>query len=212
MSVLEQIAEKLMQGKAPEVKALVQQALDEKEEPGKILNQGLLAGMSVIGERFKKNEVYVPEVLIAARAMKAGMEILQPKLADSGVQPVGTACIGTVKGDLHDIGKNIVITMMQGAGFDVIDLGVDVPAEKFIEAVENGAQIIGMSAILTTTLKEMDAVIRLLEEKGLRDKVKVLVGGASVTEQFASDIGADAYCDDAGEGVFQSKGFMEQKV
>ena len=139
--------------------------------------------------------------------------MLEPVLAGAAdVQSSGKFAIGTVKGDLHDIGKNIVITMMQGAGFEVVDLGVDCPPEKFIEAVENGADLIGMSAILTTTLKSMDIVIRTLEEKGLREKVKILVGGASVTERFANEIGADAYCDDAGEGVFKAKAFMEEKV
>jgi len=149
---------------------------------------------------------------MSAKAMKEGLEILNPILAGAAdVKSSGIFAIGTVKGDLHDIGKNIVITMLQGSGFEVIDLGVDCPAEKYIYAVENGAQLIGMSAILTTTLGQMDKVIRLLEEKGLREKVKVLVGGASVTPKFAGDIGADAYCEDAGEGVLKAKQLMDQE-
>jgi len=210
---LKRLQTALIKGDFGAVKGCVTHAVAEDVEPRWMLQDVMIPALEEVGRRFSAGKIFIPEMLMSAKAMQEGLEIINPILAGSAdVQSSGVFAIGTVKGDLHDIGKNIVITMMQGAGFDVIDLGVDVPAEKFIEAVENGAQIIGMSAILTTTLKEMGAVIRLLEEKGLRDKVKVLVGGASVTEQFASDIGADAYCDDAGEGVFQSKGFMEQKV
>ena len=158
MAILEDISENLIKGKANEVKELVQKALDEGVEVGKVLNEGLLAGMSVVGDRFKKNEVYVPEVLIAARAMKAGTEILKPLLAESGVEPTGTVVLGTVKGDLHDIGKNLVGMMMEGAGFQVIDIGTDVEAQKFVDAArENSAQIIAASALLTTTMTAMKA-------------------------------------------------------
>ena len=164
MSSLAQIAEALMKGKANDVKAMVEAALAAGEKPADILNKGLLAGMNVIGERFKKNEVYVPEVLIAARAMKAGMVILQPKLTAAGVQPLGVAVIGTVKGDLHDIGKNLVGMMLEGAGFKVVDLGIDVSSEKFVSAArENNAKVIGVSALLTTTMTNMKEVVTTLK-------------------------------------------------
>jgi len=206
MSALQDIAENLMKGKANDVKELVQQALDAGENPGAILNEGLLAGMSVIGERFKKNEVYVPEVLIAARAMKAGMEILQPKLADAGVEPVGTAVIGTVKGDLHDIGKNLVGMMLEGAGFKVVDLGIDVPAEKFVEsAKEAGASVMGVSALLTTTMTNMKGVVEATQASDMAGKVKVMIGGAPVTQAFCDEIGADGYAPDAASAADLAK-------
>ncbi|NQT92511.1 MAG: corrinoid protein [Lentisphaerae bacterium] len=209
MSVLEQMAENLMKGKANDVKELVQQALDSGEEPGKILNEGLLAGMSVIGERFKKNEVYVPEVLIAARAMKAGMEILQPKLAAAGVQPVGTAAVGTVKGDLHDIGKNLVAMMLEGAGFKVVDLGIDVAPEKFIEgAKESGATVIGVSALLTTTMTNMKAVVEAVKASDMAGTVKVMIGGAPVTQAYSDEIGADGYAPDAASAADLAKSLL----
>jgi len=198
MSTLQQIAENLMKGKANDVKALVEKALQEGEAPGKILNQGLLAGMSVIGERFKKNEVYVPEVLIAARAMKAGMSVLQPKLVAAGVEPVGVAVIGTVKGDLHDIGKNLVGMMLEGAGFKVVDLGIDCAAEKFLQSArEHKAAVIGVSALLTTTMTNMKSVVDAVKASELAGKVKVMIGGAPVTQAFCDEIGADGYAPDA---------------
>ena len=201
MSVVQDIAENLMKGKANDVKELVQKALDEGVAPGSVLNEGLLAGMSVIGERFKKNEVYVPEVLIAARAMKAGMEILQPQLAAAGVEPVGVAVIGTVKGDLHDIGKNLVGMMLRGGGYEVIDLGTDVSAEQFVDAAkENGAQIIGLSALLTTTMPYMAQVVKAVQDAAL-DGVQTMIGGAPVTQQFADEIGAQGYAADAASAV-----------
>ena len=197
-NTVEQIAENLMKGKANDVKALVEQALGENEEPGKILNEGLLAGMNVIGARFKKNEVYVPEVLIAARAMKAGMEILQPKLTEAGVEPIGTAVIGTVKGDLHDIGKNLVGMMLEGAGFKVVDAGIDVAPEKFVEvAKESNASVVGVSALLTTTMTNMKAVVDAVKASDLAENVKVMIGGAPVTQAFCDEIGADGYAPDA---------------
>ena len=209
MSVLEQMAENLMKGKANDVKELVQQALDSGEEPGKILNEGLLAGMSVIGERFKKNEVYVPEVLIAARAMKAGMTILQPKLAAAGVKPVGTAVIGTVKGDLHDIGKNLVAMMLEGAGFKVVDLGIDVPPEKFVEgAKESGAGVMGVSALLTTTMTNMKAVVEAVQGSDMAGSCKVMIGGAPVTQAFCDEIGADGYAPDAASAADLAKSLL----
>jgi 5-methyltetrahydrofolate--homocysteine methyltransferase len=204
MQVTEQICQSLMKGRAPEVKQLVQKALDEGVAPATILNQGLLQGMGIIGDKFKKNEVYVPEVLIAARAMKAGMEILKPKLVAAGVQPVATAVIGTVKGDLHDIGKNLVGMMLEGAGFRVIDGGIDVSPEKFVAlAKENGAKVIGVSALLTTTMTNMKMVVDAVKEAGMG--VKVMVGGAPVTQAFCSEIGADGYAADAASAADLAK-------
>ncbi len=198
MELLEQISEALQKGKAKEVKAMVQQAIDEGIDPAAILNEGLLAGMNEVGIKFKNNEIYVPDVLIAARAMKAGMEILRPLLVAEGVKAKGKVVIGTVKGDLHDIGKNLVAMMMEGQGLEVIDLGTDVPAEKFIEAViENNAEIIACSALLTTTMGEMKNVVEAAKEAGIRDKVIIMVGGAPVNETFAKSIGADIYAPDA---------------
>ena len=193
------------------VKELVKEAVEEDTDPQWMLQQVMIPGLEEVGRRFSAGKIFIPEMMSAAKAMQEGLEILNPILASAtDVKSSGVFAIGTVKGDLHDIGKNIVITMLQGSGFEVIDLGVNCPAAKYIDAVEKGAQLIGMSAILTTTLKEMDTVIGLLKEKGLRDKVKVLVGGASVTEKFANDIGADAYCEDAAEGVFKAKRLMEE--
>ena len=198
MARMEEISEFLQKGRARNVKQLVEEALNEGTEPGVILNDGLLSGMAVIGEKFKNNEVFVPEVLIAARALNAGLDILRPKLAESGVTAKGVAVIGTVKGDLHDIGKNIVRIMLEGSGITPIDLGVDIPAEKFVDAaVENNAQLIVCSALLTTTMVEMRSVVELVKERGLQDKIKVMVGGAPITQSFCDSIGADAYAPDA---------------
>ena len=198
MAILEEISTYLQNGRSPKVKELVQQAIDEGIDPAKILNEGLLSGMDVIGEKFKNNEVFVPEVLIAARAMNAGVGILKPYLVSAGVESNGTAVIGTVKGDLHDIGKNLVKMMMEGKGLTVIDLGVDVSAEQFYNAaMENNAQIVCCSALLTTTMSEMKNVVDYFTEKGQRDKVKIMVGGAPVTQNFCDSIGADCYTADA---------------
>jgi len=206
MSKLEDIAANLMKGKANDVKALVEQALNEGEQPARILNEGLLKGMSVIGERFKKNEVYVPEVLIAARAMKAGMQILQPKLTSAGVKPIGIAVIGTVKGDLHDIGKNLVGMMLEGAGFKVVDIGIDADPQKFVDAaISNNASIIGVSALLTTTMTNMKAVIDAVKASKLAGKIKVMVGGAPVTQAFCDEIGANGYAPDAASAADLAK-------
>ena len=198
MNTLEQISEYLQQGRAKNVPELVSQALTEGIAAGKILSQGLLAGMSVIGEKFKVNEVYVPDVLIASRAMNAGMEVLKPHLMGSDIKPVGKVILGTVEGDLHDIGKNLVKIMFQGAGFEVSDLGVDVSAEKFITAIKTERpQIIAMSALLTTTMINMDKVVKAIVKEGLRDQVLIMAGGAPVTENFTQSIGADLYAPDA---------------
>ena len=201
MADFQAIADALIKGQAPMVKELVTKAIDEGVNPGELLEKGLIAGMSVIGERFKKNEVYVPEVLIAARAMHAGMDILKPLLSKSGFKSKGIFAIGTVKGDLHDIGKNLVMMMMEGAGYQVMDLGVDVTPEKFVKAVKDGAQIIGMSALLTTTMPSMKTSIDALKAAGVRDKIKVMVGGAPLTQEYADKIGADGYAQDAATAV-----------
>ena len=212
MSIIEEISELLQKGRAKNVKALVQQALDEGVDAKAILNEGLLDGMMIIGGKFKRNEVFVPEVLVAARAMNAGLAILEPKLIEMGNEPVGKAVIGTVKGDLHDIGKNLVAMMYKGAGFEVIDLGVDVEPETFIvKAEEVGADVIGMSALLTTTMQNMKETIDLLKEKGLRDKYIVMIGGAPITESFAEEIEADYYTSDAASAAEVAKAAIEKK-
>ena len=198
MSIIAEISEFLQKGRAKNVKALVAQALEEGQDPKEILNEGLLSGMMIVGEKFKNNEVFVPEVLVAARAMNAGLSILEPKLVEIGNEPVGKAVVGTVKGDLHDIGKNLVTMMLKGAGFEIHDLGVDVSPEAFVnKAEEVGADIIGMSALLTTTMPNMGAVVEELKNRGLREKYIVMIGGAPVTEGFAQQIGADYYTPDA---------------
>jgi len=206
---LDVISEVLQRGDAEKVGELVKKALEENFAPKKILEDGLIKGMDIIGAKFKKNEVYVPEVLIAARAMRVGMEVLRPKLTETGVKSIGKVIIGTVKGDLHDIGKNLVKMMLEGAGFEVVDLGVDVSADKFVEAVkEHQPNIIGMSALLTTTMVNMPEVIKALEVAGLRDKVKIMVGGAPITQNYADQIGADGYSPDAASAADKAKTFI----
>lgn len=195
---LQEISVQLQAGKAKMVKALVQQAIDEGIPAQEILEQGLMAGMSVVGEKFKNNEVFVPEVLIAARAMNQGVELLKPLLVSEGVKATGRVCIGTVQGDLHDIGKNLVKLMMEGKGLEVIDLGTDVPPETFVKtAVEKDCQVVCCSALLTTTMGVMGQVVKAAEEAGIRDKVKIMIGGAPVTQAFCDEIHADAYTADA---------------
>ncbi len=202
MSILSDISATLQRGRAPKVKELVQQALNEGIAAVDILEQGLLDGMGIIGTKFKNNEVFVPEVLVAARAMNAGIEILKPFLTASGNKSKGTAVIGTVHGDLHDIGKNLVKIMLEGRGIQVVDLGVDVTAEQFISAaVEKGAGLVCCSALLTTTMGEMQQVVELRDSKGLKDKIKVMIGGAPITQSFCDSIGADAYAADAATGA-----------
>ncbi len=202
MEKLQQLAESVINGKAPDVARLTQELLDEGKTPSEVLNKGLIVGMDEVGRRFRNNEFYVPEVLIAARAMKEGMKILRPKLAETGVKPMAKIALGTVKGDLHDIGKNLVGMMLEGAGFEVIDLGVDVSSDKFIEVVkETGAEAVGMSALLTTTMVNMDSTLKEFEKQGIRDKVKVIIGGAPVTQNYADEIGADGYASDAASAV-----------
>ncbi len=205
--LLGEIRENLSKGKANEVQALCQKAVDTGIPVEKILSDGLIAAMAVIGEKFKKNEVYVPEVLIAARAMNSGMGVLKPLLKQAGVEAKGVVCIGTVKGDLHDIGKNLVGMMLEGAGYEIIDLGVNVDAAKFVEAVkEKSPDIVAMSALLTTTMGAMKATIEAIKESGLN--VKTMVGGAPLTESFANDIGADGYAPDAASAVEVADGMV----
>lgn len=198
MVIMGDISANLQQGRARAVKELVQQALQEGASPERILNEGLLHGMGIIGEKFKNNEVYVPEVLVAARAMNMGAEVLKPHLAQAGVRAVGRVCIGTVRGDLHDIGKNLVRMMMEGKGLEVIDLGTDVSPDAFIQtAIEQNCQVICCSALLTTTMDVMGEVVAAAERAGIRDRVRIMVGGAPVTEDFCRKIGADCYTADA---------------
>ena len=212
MGLIQEISEYLQKGKAKNVKALVQQALDENMDPKEILNDGLLSGMMAIGTKFKNNEVFVPEVLVAARAMNAGLAILEPKLVEVGNEPVGKAVIGTVKGDLHDIGKNLVVMMLKGAGFEIHDLGVDVePAAYIDKAEEVGADIICMSALLTTTMPNMQALVEQLKERNLRDKYIVMVGGAPVNESFVQQIGADFYTPDAASAAEMARDAVMKK-
>ena len=202
MADLQALAEAVISGNKDESERLTNEAVDEGVGVESIINDGLIAGMSVVGVKFKNNEFYVPEVLIAARAMHAGMDIIKPLLTESGIEPRGTVAIGTVKGDLHDIGKNLVAMMLEGGGYEVIDLEVDVSPERFVEVVnEQGPDAIGLSALLTTTMPSMKDTVDALEEAGVRDKVKVMIGGAPVTQNYADEIGADGYAPDAASAV-----------
>jgi 5-methyltetrahydrofolate--homocysteine methyltransferase len=204
MADLKALAEAVIKGDANGAVQITKQAIGERTPAGSILKEGLVAGMDVIGERFKNNQVYIPEVLIAARAMKAAMAILEPELVKAGVKPVGNCVIGTVQGDLHDIGKNLVAMMMKGAGFNVIDLGVDVASEKFVErAKATGAQLVGMSTLLTTTMPSMEKTLKAIRGAGL--KAKVMIGGAPVTQNYADKIGADGFAPDAASAVDLAK-------
>lgn len=211
MDLLEELSQALINGNAPKTKELTQKALDAGNKPDKILNESLIVGMNEVGRRFKNNEFYVPEVLIAARAMHAAMAVLKPLLAESDVQPAGKVAIGTVKGDLHDIGKNLVAMMLEGAGFEVIDMGVDVSPEKFLNVVkERKPNIVALSALLTTTMPSMKATIEALKEGGVRDQVKVMIGGAPVTQRYANEIGADGYAPDAASAVDTARALLGQ--
>jgi 5-methyltetrahydrofolate--homocysteine methyltransferase len=205
MADMSAIATAVKDGRRKIVEQLVKEALEEGAKPEAILNEGLVVGMTELGEMFKNGEVYVPEVLVAARAMKAGTTILKPLLMDANVTSLGTVAIGTVEGDLHDIGKNLVGMMLEGTGFTVVDLGENVSPDTFVQAVRDGAQIIGMSALLTTTMPMMATTIKALEEAGLRDKVKVMIGGAPITQEYADQIGADGYSTDAASAAELAK-------
>jgi 5-methyltetrahydrofolate--homocysteine methyltransferase len=201
----------ISQGKTEEVKRLTEETLERGEPVENILKDGLIQAMARIGGKFKNGEIYIPEVLIAARAMHAGLAVLKPILSKSSGSMTGKVIVGTVKGDLHDIGKNLVIMMLEGGGFEVIDLGIDVSADKFIEAIrQHQPQAVGMSALLTTTIKEMKSTIQEIEKAGLRKKVKIIIGGAPVTERFAKDIGADGYARDAASAVDMVKSLLTQ--
>jgi len=204
---LKALADVVIKGDQNAAVDMTKSALEDGMAPKSILDEGLIAGMDIIGDRFKKNEVYIPEVLIAARAMKMAMEVLEPELVKAGVEPVGKLVIGTVQGDLHDIGKNLVAMMLKGAGFEVIDLGVDVKPEKFVEQVkESGVQLIGMSALLTTTMPGMEKTIKILKDSGL--SAKVIIGGAPVTKDYADKIGADGFASDAASAVDMAKSLV----
>ncbi len=199
------LAEAIIAGDQAGAKTAAEELIAGGATAGDVLEQGLVAGMNVVGAKFKANEFYIPEVLLAARAMKGAMEVLRPLLAETGVKPVAKIAVGTVKGDQHDIGKNIVAMMMEGAGFEVTDLGINVGPDKFVEQAKEGARILLMSALLTTTMPAMKANIEALKAAGLRDKVLVMVGGAPVTQAFADEIGADGYSDDAASAVEKAR-------
>ena len=210
MAIYEQIADEVIKGQADAVKQLVNQALSENISAEDILNNGLVAGMDVVSVKFKSNEFFIPEVLVSARAMTAGLDIINPLLAAANVKAKGKVVIGTVKGDLHDIGKNIVGMMLQGAGYEIVDLGADVPKEKFIEFTQKeNANMVGMSALLTTTMIYMQEIIDGLKEAGLRDKVKVIIGGAPVTQAYADQIDADGYAPDAASAIDLAKDLLD---
>ncbi|MEG6571548.1 corrinoid protein [[Clostridium] cellulosi] len=211
MSIFDEISEGLQKGRVNLVKELVQKAVDEGAEAQEILDKGLLAGMNIIGEKFKKNEIYVPEVMIAARAMSAGTELLKPLLVSGGKKTLGKACIGTVKGDMHDIGKNLVKMMMEGKGIEVIDIGTNVSPEKFLDtAINENCDLVCCSALLTTTMGVMGEVVKAFENAGIRDKVKIMIGGAPVTQQFCDEIGADSYTPDAATAAEVAVEFLKK--
>jgi 5-methyltetrahydrofolate--homocysteine methyltransferase len=200
MADLETLADAIIKGDQNTAVEITRSAIDEGAEAKAILNNGLIAGMDVVGGRFKRNEVYIPEVLISARAMKMAMELLEPELARAGVEPIGKFLIGTVQGDLHDIGKNLVAMMLKGAGFEVIDIGIDISAEKFVQqAKATGVHLIGMSALLTTTMPGIDKTIKALKQAGV--SAKIMIGGAPVTQNYADKVGADGYAADAASAV-----------
>jgi 5-methyltetrahydrofolate--homocysteine methyltransferase len=210
VATLNELSEAVQKGNAPKAKELTSALLAEKNSAADILNKGLLDGMDKVGQKFKCNEIYIPEVLIAARAMNASMEILKPELVKAGVKPIGKILLGTVKGDLHDIGKNLVKMMAQGAGIEVIDLGIDVSSDKFVQGFKDNpdAKAVGISALLTTTMTGMKEVIDRFEKEGVRKKVKFMVGGAPLTDQYAREIGADGYAPDAASAADKFKAFL----
>ena len=209
MTALDDIKEATIAGHMDNTVGKIEQALSEGMSPGDIIQNGLIEAMGVVGKKFKNNEIYVPEMLIAARAMKSGLSKLKPLMVEGDVKTLATVVLGTVKGDLHDIGKNLVAIMMEGAGMKVFDVGVDISPEKFVEAVKkNKPQFVGMSALLTTTMPSMKETLEALEEAGVRGDVKVLVGGAPVTQKFADEIGADGYADNAAEVVDKIKAML----
>lgn len=195
-------------GKYKEIEQLLRLVMEQGVTPQAILDEALIPGMEEVGRRFSSNQIFIPEMMVAAKVMQVALDALKPLFVEEKARTRGKFAIGTVKEDLHDIGKNIVISMMEGAGFEVVDLGVDCQPDRFIQAIEEGAELIGISAILTTVLSNIGKTVRAIEEGGLRDKVKILIGGAAVTSGTASEMGADAYCKDAGEGVIRAKAFL----
>ena len=209
MSKIAELAHAIEIGKSKLVPGLVQEALDEGNAPIDILNQGMIDAMANVGEKFKRNEIFVPEMLVAAKAMKKGVAALKPHLSDGNVTKLGKMAMGTVAGDLHDIGKNLVIMMIESTGYEVVDLGIDVPVEQFMEAANDPeVNVVGVSALLTTTMNAMADVVKLAEEAGIRDKVKIMVGGAPITQAFADRIGADAYTPDAASCAEKAASFV----
>lgn len=209
---LKELSLAVEKGNAKKVKELVLQAIEQKIEPASILNEGMISAMSVVGTKFKNNEIYVPEMLIAARAMGAGLQLLEPVLAETGVKPIGKAIIGTVRADLHDIGKNLVKMMMKGAGIEIYDLGIDVPSEEFVKKAEElNVDIVIVSALLTTTMPHIGEVIDLFKQAGVRDKYHIMVGGAPVTKEFAEQVGADMYTADAATAGAKAREYLCSK-
>lgn len=210
MTVFEKIADEVQKGNSEAVQTLVNEALSQEIPAEPIMNEGLVRGMNIVSEKFKNNECFIPEVLVSAKAMTVGLGILKPLLAEKNVKPLGRAVIGTIQGDLHDIGKNIVGMLLQGAGFEIIDLGADVHVDRFVDSAKNeNADLVGMSALLTTTMINMKTVIDGLREAGIRDQVKVIIGGAPVTQAYADQIGADGYATDAATGVDVAKKLLD---
>ncbi len=207
MSKIQEVAQAVENGKVKLIQGLVQEALDEGCDPNAILNEGMIGAMNIVGDKFQKNEIFVPEMLVAAKTMKKGVDVLRPHLAGDAVGANGKYIIGTVAGDLHDIGKNLVAMMIEAAGFEVIDLGIDVPAEKFVEAVKANpdCKVVGVSALLTTTMEAMRVTVKALIDAGLKSQVKIMVGGAPITQAFADEIGADAYTTDAASAANKAK-------
>lgn len=210
MEILQKIAQALENFRVTDTSKLVSEALNEDISAVDILNKGLIAGMNEVGAKFKAGKIYVPQVMLAARSMYAGLDIINPILSKQKVEPLGVVAIGTVKGDMHDIGKNLVSMMMEGAGIRVIDLGTNVSSEKFISAIKNeGAQIVAMSALLTTTMQEMKVTIDEISKAGLRENVKIMIGGAPITQEYAEQIGADGYTADAGSAAEMARNFLQ---
>ena len=201
MALLEELREAVVDGRAKVAVAKVEEALAEGIEAGTLLREGLIAGMAQVGKLYEEGEIFVPEMLVAARAMTAALSVLKPQLVEEGVASSGKVAIGTTQGDLHDIGKILVAMMLEGSGYEIVDLGVDVPADKFIEAIKDGATVVAMSALLTTTMTNMKVTIQAITEAGLRDKVRIIVGGAPITKSYADEIGADGYAQDASSAV-----------
>ncbi|MGD8539729.1 MAG: corrinoid protein [Candidatus Aminicenantes bacterium] len=210
MTILDKIADEVQKGDSEAVEALVNEAISQDIPADTIMGDGLVEGMNIVSEKFKNNECFIPEVLVSAKAMTIGLRILKPLLAEKNVKPLGKAIIGTIQGDLHDIGKNIVGMLLQGAGFEIIDLGADVHVSRFLESAKaRDVDLIGMSALLTTTMVNMKAVIDGLQKAGIRDRVKVIIGGAPITQAFADQIGADGYATDAATGVDVAKKLLD---